>query len=254
MENSVEIFENEEFGKVRTVQIDTETWFVGKDVADALGYQNGSRDITNHTDEEDRLKYQIGTSGQNREQIIINESGLYSLIFNSKLESAKNFKRWVTKEVLPSIRKHGMYVTDELLQDIDRLNDELTNIQIEKAMLADENKRLDAENLKYRKYRYSAFRLKVKNNQDEYYIPDLTLQVIRHFVADKNNILMENENTVQVKYRKLAKELKKLILRNNDIQYVLISVGIRINDNNTIAEIDKDLLNEDYVPVCNLLF
>ena len=147
-----------------------------------------------------------------------------------------------------------MYVTDELLQDIDRLNDELTNIQIEKAMLADENKRLDAENLKYRKYRNAAFRLKVKNNQDEYYIPDLTLQVIRHFVADKNNILMENENTVQVKYRKLAKELKKLILRNSDIQYVLISIGIRINDNNTIAEIDKDLLDEDYVPVCNLLF
>ena len=251
MENSIEIFENEEFGKVRTVQIDTETWFVGKDVADALGYSETNA-MTKRLDVDEFMSDKL--AGMNMKSVLINESGLYNAVLGSKLPGAKKFRVWVTSEVLPSIRKHGMYVTDELLQDIDRLNDELTNIQIEKAMLADENKRLDAENLKYRKYRNAAFRLKVKNNQDEYYIPDLTLQVIRHFVADKNNILMENENTVQVKYRKLAKELKKLILRNSDIQYVLISIGIRINDNNTIAEIDKDLLDEDYVPVCNLLF
>lgn len=94
---------------VRTVTIDNEPYFVGKDVARILGYQNGSRDVNRHVDEEDKLKYRFGTSGQDREMIIINESGLYSLILSSKLPQAKEFKRWVTSEVLPTIRKHGMY-------------------------------------------------------------------------------------------------------------------------------------------------
>ncbi len=104
---------------VRTVTIDNEPYFVGKDVAGILGYQNGSRDVNRHVDEEDKLKYRFGTSGQDREMIIINESGLYSLILSSKLPQAKEFKRWVTSEVLPTIRKHGMYATDQLLNDPD---------------------------------------------------------------------------------------------------------------------------------------
>lgn len=94
---------------VRTLVIDNEPYFVGKDVADILGYQNGSRDINSHVDSDDRLKYQISTAGQKREQVIINESGLYSLILSSNLKAAKNFKRWVTHEVLPAIRKNGSY-------------------------------------------------------------------------------------------------------------------------------------------------
>lgn len=104
---------------VRTVTINNEPYFVGKDVAGILGYQNGSRDVNRHVDEEDKLKYRFGTSGQDREMIIINESGLYSLILSSKLPQAKEFKRWVTSEVLPTIRKHGMYATDQLLNDPD---------------------------------------------------------------------------------------------------------------------------------------
>lgn len=104
---------------VRTVTINNEPYFVGKDVAGVLGYQNGSRDVNRHVDEEDKLKYRFGTSGQDREMIIINESGLYSLILSSKLPQAKEFKRWVTSEVLPTIRKHGMYATDQLLNDPD---------------------------------------------------------------------------------------------------------------------------------------
>ena len=104
---------------VRTVIINNEPYFVGKDVAGILGYQNGSRDVNRHVDEEDKLKYRFGTSGQDREMIIINESGLYSLILSSKLPQAKEFKRWVTSEVLPTIRKHGMYATDQLLNDPD---------------------------------------------------------------------------------------------------------------------------------------
>ena len=100
---------NFEDHEVRTVEINGEPWFVGKDVATVLGYQNGSRDINRHVDEEDKLTERIVLSGQNREVIIINESGLYSLILSSKLPNAKAFKRWVTSEVLPSIRKTGSY-------------------------------------------------------------------------------------------------------------------------------------------------
>lgn len=109
MENKITVFENQEFGKVRTIILDGVPYFVGKDVADILGYQNGSRDINAHVDEEDKLKYRISTAGQMREQTIINESGLYSLILSSKLPAAKKFKRWVTSEVLPAIRKTGSY-------------------------------------------------------------------------------------------------------------------------------------------------
>lgn len=102
--------------RLRTVLIEDEPFFVGKDVADILGYRNGSRDINAHVDEEDKLKYQIGTAGQNRKQLLISESGVYSLIFSSKLPAAKRFKRWVTNEVLPTIRKTGGYQTTQQFQ------------------------------------------------------------------------------------------------------------------------------------------
>ena len=99
-----------EFGNLRGLTIDGEPWFVGKDVAIALGYQNGSRDINRHVFEEDRQNYRNGTFDSNRGMTIINESGLYSLILSSKLPSAKEFKHWVTAEVLPTIRKTGGYI------------------------------------------------------------------------------------------------------------------------------------------------
>ena len=109
MSNEIKIFENEEFGSVRTMEIDGEPYFVGKDVTDILGYQNGSRDINRHVDEDDREKVMIFDGNQDKESIIINESGLYSLILSSKLPNAKKFKRWVTSDVLPAIRKTGSY-------------------------------------------------------------------------------------------------------------------------------------------------
>lgn len=107
--DEVKIFNNQEFGDIRTVTINDEPWFVGKDVVNVLGYQNGSRDINRHVAEEDRQNYQNGTFESPRGMTIINESGLYALIFGSKLESAKRFKHWVTSDVLPSIRKTGSY-------------------------------------------------------------------------------------------------------------------------------------------------
>ena len=102
--------------EVRALTIDDEPWFVGKDIADILGYQNGSRDINRHVDEEDRQNYQNGTFG-NRGVTVINESGLYSLILSSKLPQAKEFKRWVTSEVLPAIRKQGGFIREDLDED-----------------------------------------------------------------------------------------------------------------------------------------
>ena len=117
MENRMQIFQNEEFGRVRTFVTENGVpWFVGKDVADNLGYQNGSRDINRHVAPEDRTKGMVFDGNQRKETILINESGLYSLILSSKLESAKRFKHWVTSEVLPSIRRHGAYMTDALLE------------------------------------------------------------------------------------------------------------------------------------------
>ncbi|MGT2767771.1 ORF6C domain-containing protein [Streptococcus dysgalactiae] len=100
--------------KVRTLTINNEPYFVGKDVADILGYQNPQKAIRDHVDFDDKLTEQIVQSGQNREMIIINESGLYSLILSSKLPQAKEFKRWVTSEVLPQIRKQGLYIPENL--------------------------------------------------------------------------------------------------------------------------------------------
>lgn len=107
--NEITVFNNENFGDVRTVRIDDEPWFVGKDVADILGYNNSSKAIGDHVDDEDKGVTKCYTLGGAQEMTIINESGLYSLILSSKLESAKKFKRWVTSEVIPQIRKTGSY-------------------------------------------------------------------------------------------------------------------------------------------------
>ena len=114
MENKIKIFENEEFGRVRTVITDGEPWFVGKDVAVILGYSKPRNAIAMHVDCEDKKVAPIqGDLGGTQQMTIINESGIYSLIMSSKLSKAKEFKRWVTSEILPTIRKTGGYVADE---------------------------------------------------------------------------------------------------------------------------------------------
>ncbi|MBU6098204.1 BRO family protein [Staphylococcus aureus] len=136
---------------VRTLEVDGEPYFIGKDVADILGYANSRKTLSDHVDEEDKLTSQIATAGQNRNVTIINESGLYSLIFSSKLENAKRFKRWVTSEVLPTLRKTGAYqvpsdpmqalrlmfeATEETKQEIKNVKDDVIDLK--------ENQKLDA--------------------------------------------------------------------------------------------------------------
>lgn len=118
MTQNVILLENPEFGQFRMLMIDGKEYFVGKDIADILGYANTRKAISDHVDSEDKLMERFVTSGQNRNMTLINESGLYSLIFSSKLPTAKKFKRWVTNEVLPSIRKHGMYIPNTTLNQI----------------------------------------------------------------------------------------------------------------------------------------
>lgn len=116
LSKNIKIFNNAEFGEIRVMLIDDEPWFVGKDIAMALGYKDTVNALKAHVDEQDKAGWRITTQFGEKETTIINESGLYSLIFSSKLESAQRFKHWVTHEVLPSIRKHGMYMTDNLLE------------------------------------------------------------------------------------------------------------------------------------------
>lgn len=116
LSENIKIFNNAEFGEIRVMLIDDDPWFVGKDIAVALGYKDTVNALKAHVDEQDKRGWRITTPSGEQQATIINESGLYSLIFSSKLESAQRFKHWVTHEVLPSIRKHGMYMTDNLLE------------------------------------------------------------------------------------------------------------------------------------------
>lgn len=122
MNTELKVFENNEFGKLRVTMRNGEPWFVGKDVATALGYAKPRNAIGVHVDEVDKTTAPIQGSGSNYKSkaVIINESGMYSLILSSKLEGAKRFKRWVTAEVLPSIRKNGVYMTDDLLDKVQK--------------------------------------------------------------------------------------------------------------------------------------
>lgn len=153
--NELQIFNNPEFGEVRTIVKNDEVWFIGKDVTEALGYQNSSRDINRHVDEEDR---QILKSTETvvlekdipiRGLIIINESGLYSLALSSKLPKAKEFKRWITKEVIPSIRKHGGYLTpakiEEVLSNPDTIIKLATELKQERAKRIEHEQKIEAD-------------------------------------------------------------------------------------------------------------
>lgn len=130
--NDLQIFENPEFGSVRTVEIDGTPWLVGKDVATALGYKNPQRAIRDHVDAEDKGVTKTVTPSGEQGMLIINESGLYSLILSSKMPKAKAFKRWVTSEVLPAIREHGAYESVKAKQHIEQL--EATNTRLNTAI------------------------------------------------------------------------------------------------------------------------
>ena len=140
--NDVKIFNNEEFGQIRTVTKDGEPWFVGKDVAEILGYADPNKAIAMHVDADDKLNDKTASSLGQRGGWLINESGLYGLILSSKLPAAKRFKRWVTSEVLTAIRRHGLYAVDDMLNNPDALIEALQAYKAERM----QRMALEAEN------------------------------------------------------------------------------------------------------------
>lgn len=141
--NELKIFNSPEFGQVRTLTIGGEPWFVGKDVAVALGYANTRKALNDHVDDEDKGVTKCDTLGGAQEMTIINESGLYSLVLSSKLPTAKQFKHWITSEVIPSIRKYGAYLTPEKVEEV-LLNPD-TIIKLATELKAEREARKNAE-------------------------------------------------------------------------------------------------------------
>ena len=141
--NEIMIWKNEEFGEVRSVEIEGEPWFVGKDVAEALGYSNTKDALARHVDAEDKGGSRFTTPSGEQEMTIINESGLYSLVLSSKLPGAKKFKRWITSEVIPSIRKHGAYMTPKTLQEM--LSDPGAMIEVLQRLREEQERRKELE-------------------------------------------------------------------------------------------------------------
>lgn len=144
--NELKIFENEDFGQIRAVEQNGEPWFVGRDVAEILGYADTFGALKKHVDDEDKQNCQNDSFESPRGMTIINESGLYSLILSSKLPTAKKFKRWVTSEVLPSIRKHGAYLSDERIEDILSNPDTIIELATQLKLERHRRKVLQAEN------------------------------------------------------------------------------------------------------------
>ena len=147
MSNEIQIFKNKKFGNVRVLVIDEEEWFVGKDIATALGYKDTSGALKKHVDTEDRVSRQISDQLKRlRNTYLINESGFYCLVLNSKLKGAKEFKRWVTKEVLPTIRKTGAYITDSVWDQITNDPAKFGEFLIDYGKTKDELKQVKAKN------------------------------------------------------------------------------------------------------------
>lgn len=150
--NELQTFNFEDLS-VRKIEVDREPYFLGKDVAEILGYTRSDNAIRNHVDDEDKLTHQVSASGQKRNMVIINESGLYSLIFDAAKQSknenirkkAKRFKRWVTEDVLPSIRKHGLYATDNVIENTLNNPDYIINILTEYKKEKEQNLLLQQE-------------------------------------------------------------------------------------------------------------
>lgn len=200
--NQLTIFENKEFGEIRTVTIDNEPWFVGKDIATALGYAKARNAISTHVSDEDKKDAPIqGNLGGIQNMTIINESGLYALIFGSKLESAKRFKRWVTSEVLPSIRKHGGYISGQ-----DTLSDDelmARALQVAQRKIEERDKVIEQQSRKIELDKpKTIFADAVKASETSILIGDLAKIISQNGVSIGQNRLFEwlRENGYLIKY------------------------------------------------------
>ena len=209
--NNIEIFRNAEFGEIRTITIDGDPWLVGKDVADILGYTNAPKAMRDHVDNEDKLTERIVISGQNRKVILINESGFYSLVLSSKMDDAKKFKHWVTSDVLPSIRKHGAYMTSQTIEEVFKSPDFI--IQLATQLKNEQEARKAAEN-------------KIEKQQLQLEEQKPKVEFADHVSASENLITMEymaklaNDEHINVGRNKLFSWLREQkILKFDNVPY-----------------------------------
>lgn len=212
LQNPLTIFHSDEFGEVRTLEINGQPWFIGKDMAEILGYADTNQAIRIHVDEEDTLIHPILTAGKLRNMTIINESGIYSLILRSSLPKAKAFKRWITSVIIPSIRKNGMFATEDLLNNPEML------VQVASRLQEERNARLKAEQQR-----------NLLIHQDKLFTTTEIAKEINFTSALKLNLLLEQ---MQIQYKcndcwvptaKYAplgySSLKQSLLENGEVVY-----------------------------------
>lgn len=197
MSNNLQVFSNQDFGSVRTIQIDNEPWFVGKDVTKILGYSNSRKAISDHVDNEDKGVTKCDTLGGTQNLVIINESGLYSLIISSKLPNAKKFKHWITSEVLPSIRKTGGYGNNDTLvyKMFEAFTETLKGIQ------SDINEIKEEKNKALKANKYSRFKTRMFEKMNM--LADYFNCTLREIMS---NLFIEMENTYDIDIRDYSYE------------------------------------------------
>lgn len=203
--NNLQIFNNQQFGQIRVVDVNMIPYFVGRDVAAALGYQRPNDAILQHVDSEDTVKRRISDNqGIPHDYLLINESGVYSLVFGSKLPSAKQFKRWVTSEVLPSVRKYGAYLTDQKVEEV--LTDPDTLIKLATQLKAE---RAEKERLK-EQHRLAEEQIKLSQPKVEYYNTVLQSDslIATNVIADQLGLSAKRLNEIL--------QQRQVIYRQND--------------------------------------
>ena len=212
--NNLQIFNNQQFGQIRVVEFQNQPYFAGIDVANILGYENPQKALRDHIDEDDRTLIQLSDFQEVNESLpphmrgskimVINESGVYSLVFGSKLPSAKQFKRWVTSEVLPSVRKHGAYLTDQKVEEV--LTDPDTLIKLATQLKAE---RAEKERLK-EQHRLAEEQIKLSQPKVEYYNTVLQSDslIATNVIADQLGLSAKRLNEIL--------QQRQVIYRQND--------------------------------------
>lgn len=271
MNNEIEIFKNKELGEVRFIVIDNKEYAVGIDIAKVLGYQKPSNAIMKHCKHGIKKVIEADTQKGDvvkTETTLIDEGDIYRLIITASKQSknpeikvkAEKFECWVMDEVLPSIRKHGMYVTEELLKDKNKLNEQLDILQneyyelesknisldFENKTLKDEKEVIQKENCKLRTERHIPSVVCIKAKTDESYLPDLALQLIRLYLKEHDNIITRKaEDGIYIKKKPIEKELKKITFTSKERTLLILSIGNIIENTNEIF-IKNEYLADDF--------
>ena len=273
MNNKIELFKNKELGEVRFIVIDNKEYAVGIDIAKVLGYQKPSNAIMKHCKHGIKKAIEADTQKGDvvkTETTLIDEGDIYRLIITASKQSknpeikvkAEKFECWVMDEVLPSIRKHGMYITEELLKDKNKLNEQLDILQneyyklesekysldFENKALKDEKEVIQKENCKLRTERHMPSVVCIKAKTDESYLPDLALQLVRLYLKEHNNIITRKaEDGIYIKKKPIEKELKKITFTSKERTLLILSIGNIIENTNEIFIKNEYLVDGFYL-------